>query len=63
MSPSTISLWRSRMGLFFGAVLLLGVTAGCTADGPVSTDPAGVSATLGEFITSFARNAAAAWLL
>lgn len=60
MSRNAVSPWRSRTGLLFGSVLLLTVLAGCTTD---SADPAGVGATLREFIASFARSAAAAWLL
>jgi hypothetical protein len=46
-----------------GCALLLAVVAGCVPDESSAAGAGGISTTLGEFIVSFARSAAAAWLL
>lgn len=54
---------RGAVATAVGCTLLLAIVAGCVPSESSAPDAGNISATLSEFIVSFARNAAAAWLL
>lgn len=63
MTRYVLKLCRRPGALLASSLLLLAGFGGCTSDVASSGDANGVAATLRDFIVSFARNIAAAWLL
>lgn len=58
-----LTLCRRPGTLLASSLLLLAAIGGCTSDVSSTGDANGVAATLRDFVASFARNIAAAWLL